>query len=542
MSTQAPGLHKLNIPKKTSVSPKTDIANNLRAQSPAKGTSWGIFAQRTSIGLGIHNNNRLFNNSSISATRHDLNDNRTEVYNNIDGFGHVHKNNQSSGMNPLAMMSMMSMLNKMNNMQGIRQTRSSNSTDRSDILKDIPTNDGKGDVKSLSNKLSNATSFQTIKGIETELGTKLKGFGTEYGKIGKDSSGNILIRQTLSAEDIQAGLSSAGVKIDYSSLKLNGITLTDTSTIQDIESAVRQIDTDKKAVEEFQDSQVKTAIKSCKDRSEALSADIRGIDSQIQSLEASKTGDAKTDAGIEKQIKELKDNKAKLEAEKANVDKAKETLETTVKQQVSDITNALDTKKNELNDLKKTKSELMDKKYDLAKEQDEKIAKNKQKMNKLNTEITALRSQTTDPKKGKDNLNKLNAKIKEYNGLVNDMKSLYTSLKEAGATVFTNSKGKSYTIKNGNEDAKYTTIITPIPVQGAGKDLNLTGDKDADNRAINEQIRNCQTGEAIDIGNGTYTKGADGNFTSDLGQIFTEFDLQKIHLQNQNNPLNVLFN
>ena len=542
MSTQAPGLHKLNIPKKTSVSPKTDIANNLRAQSPAKGTSWGIFAQRTSIGLGIHNNNRLFNSSSISATRHDLNDNRTEVYNNIDGFGHVHKNNQSSGMNPLAMMSMMSMLNKMNNMQGIRQTRSSNSTDRSDILKDIPTNDGKGDVKSLSNKLSNATSFQTIKGIETELGTKLKGFGTEYGKIGKDSSGNILIRQTLSAEDIQAGLSSAGVKIDYSSLKLNGITLTDTSTIQDIESAVRQIDTDKKAVEEFQDSQVKTAIKSCKDRSEALSADIRGIDSQIQSLEASKTGDAKTDAGIEKQIKELKDNKAKLEAEKANVDKAKETLETTVKQQVSDITNALDTKKNELNDLKKTKSELMDKKYDLAKEQDEKIAKNKQKMNKLNTEITALRSQTTDPKKGKDNLNKLNAKIKEYNGLVNDMKSLYTSLKEAGATVFTNSKGKSYTIKNGNEDAKYTTIITPIPVQGAGKDLNLTGDKDADNRAINEQIRNCQTGEAIDIGNGTYTKGADGNFTSDLGQIFTEFDLQKIHLQNQNNPLNVLFN
>lgn len=524
-----PGLQKLNIPKKTNVSPKAAIANNLRSQGVAQGTSWGIFAQRTMTGLGVQYNNRAFNSGSIRATRHELNDNRTEVYNNIGGFGHVHKNNQSSGMNPLAMMSMMSMLNKMNNMQGIRQTRSSNSTDRSDILKDIPTNDGKGDVKSLSNKLSNATSFQTINNIETELGTKLTNFGNEYGKIGKDSSGKNLIEQTLSAEDIQAGLSSAGVKIDYSSLKLNGITLTDTSTIQDIESAVGQIDTDKKAVEKFQDSQVKTAIKSCKDRSEALSTDIRGIDAQIKALEGKKTGDAETDAIIDRQIKERQEKKAALEAEKAKVDKAKDALETTVKQQISDITSALDTKKDELNDLKKTKSELADKKYDLAKEQDEKINKNKQKMDKLNTEIDTLRKSTTDDKKGKDNLNKLNAKINEYNGLVNNMKSLDTSLKEAGNTEFTNSKGKNYTIKNTNIDSKYTTIITPIPVQGAGKDLNLSGNTDTKNKAIEDQIKNCQTGETIDIGYGTYTKGADGNFTSHLGTVYTQDELLNAH-------------
>ena len=537
-----PGLQKLNIPKKTNVSPKAAIANNLRSQGVAQGTSWGIFAQRTMTGLGVQYNNRAFNSGSISATRHALNDNRTEVYNNIGGFGHVHKNNQSSGMNPLAMMSMMSMLNKMNNMQGIRQTRSSNSTDRSDILKDIPTNDGKGDVKSLSNKLSNATSFQTINNIETELGTKLTNFGTEYNKIGKDSSGNNLIEQTLSAEDIKAGLSSAGVNIDYSKLNLSEITLTDASSIQDIETAVGQIDTDKKAVEEFQDSQVKTAIKSCKDKSEALNTEIRGIDSQIQGLEGKKTGNAEADAGIDQQIKELKEKKAALEAEKAKVDKAKDALETTVKQQISDITSALDTKKDELNDLKKTKSELADKKYDLAKEQDEKINKNKQKMDKLNTEINTLRKSTTDAKKGKDNLNKLNAKINEYNGLVNNMKSLYTSLQNAGATNFTNSKGKNYTVKNTSEDTKYTTIITPIPVQGAGKDLNLSGDASTQNQAIRAQIENCQVGEAIDIGNGTYTKGADGNFTSDLGQIFTALDLMKSHIQNQNNPLSNLLN
>ena len=537
-----PGLQKLNIPKKTNVSPKAAIANNLRSQGVAQGTSWGIFAQRTSIGLGIHNNNRLFNSSSIRATRHELNDNRILLNNNIRN-GHVHSNNGDNTMNKfMAGMMAMNMLGQLG--ANIADTvKSTKSSDKGDILSNSPaTPSDNSNIDNLSNKLSKATSFQTINNIETELETKLTNFGTEYGKIGKDSSGNNLIEQTLSAEDIQAGLSSAGVKIDCSRLSLSDITLTDASTIQDIETAVGKIDTNKKAVEEFQDSQVKTAIKSCKDRSEALSTDIRGIDSQIQGLEGKKTGNAETDAGIDQQIKELKEKKTALEAEKAKVDKAKDALETTVKQQISDITSALDTKKDELNDLKKTKSELADKKYDLAKEQDEKINKNKQKMDKLNTEINTLRKSTTDAKKGKDNLNKLNAKINEYNGLVNNMKSLYTSLQNAGANDFTNSKGKNYTVKNTSEDTKYTTIITPIPVQGAGKDLNLSGDASTQNQAIRAQIENCQVGEAIDIGNGTYTKGADGNFTSDLGQIFTALDLMKSHVQNQNNPLNNLFN
>lgn len=540
MST--PGLQKLNIPKKTNVSPKAAIANNLRSQGVAQGTSWGIFAQRTMTGLGVHYNNRNFNSSSISATRHALNDNRTIVNNNI-GYGHVHSNNDNNTINKfVAGMMAMNILGQLG--ANIADTvKSTKPSDKGDILSNSPaTPSDNSNIDNLSNKLSKATSFQTINNIETELGTKLTNFGNEYGKIGKDSSGNNLIEQTLSAEDIKAGLSSAGVKIDYNKLNLSEITLTNASSIQDIETAVGQIDTDKKAVEEFQDSQVKTAIKSCKDKSEALNTEIRGIDSQIQGLEGKKTGNAEADAGIDQQIKELKEKKAALEAEKAKVDKAKDALETTVKQQISDITSALDTKKDELNDLKKTKSELADKKYDLAKEQDEKINKNKQKMDKLNTEINTLRKSTTDAKKGKDNLNKLNAKINEYNGLVNNMKSLYTSLQNAGATNFTNSKGKNYTVKNTSEDTKYTTIITPIPVQGAGKDLNLSGDASKQNQAIKAQIENCQVGEAIDIGNGTYTKGADGNFTSDLGQIFTALDLMKSHIQNQNNPLSNLLN
>ena len=109
------------------------------------------------------------------------------------------------------------------------------------------------------------------------------------------------------------------------------------------------------------------------------------------------------------------------------------------------------------------------------------------------------------------------------------MKSLDTSLQNAGTNKFTNSKGKNYKVENTGVDTIYTTIITPIPVQGAGKDLNLTGNTDTKNKAIEDQIKNCQTGETIDIGYGTYTKGADGNFTSHLGTVYTQDELLNAH-------------
>lgn len=158
-------------------------------------------------------------------------------------------------------------------------------------------------------------------------------------------------------------------------------------------------------------------------------------------------------------------------------------------------------------------------------------------MDKLKKEIDTLRSQTTDPKKGDSNLDKLNKKIGEYNGLATEMKTLYKSLKDAGVSEITNSKNQKHTIKNANENASYTAPITPIPIRGAGTDLNLSGNIQENNTAITNNIKNCQVGQAIDLGNNTYVKGTDGNFTSDLGQVFTEFELMKIHMQNENNPL-----
>lgn len=540
MSAGNIGLQKLNMPK--TASPKAAIAANLGNASRSTGVSYGIFAQRSLTGSGIHLNNRLFNSASISATRHALNDNRVALFNNIGVAPHkCNHNNGDNTMNKfMAGMMAMNMMAKLT-AQTIDTINSakSNKADKSSPVDSKNNNNASIQGKSLNDRLDAAKSFSDIKNIELELNNKLSGFGAEYSKIGKSADGSqTLIQETLQNEDIQAGLKSAGVTIDYSKLTLSGISLTETSSISDIETAVGQIDTDKKAVEEFQNTQVKTAVASCQTKIEALDASIRGKDTQITSLEAKKTGDASVDAGIDAQIAEIKQDIEKLKAEKAEVEKAKEALETTVKQQVSDITKALDTKKSELNDLKKTKAEMMDKKYDLAKEQDEKATKNQTKMDKLKKEIDTLRSQTTDPKKGDSNLDKLNKKIGEYNGLATEMKTLYKSLKDAGVSEITNSKNQKHTIKNANENASYTAPITPIPIRGAGTDLNLSGNIQENNTAITNNIKNCQVGQAIDIGNNTYVKGADGNFTSDLGQVFTEFELMEIHMQNENNPLN----
>ena len=75
------GLTKLNMPK-TQMTIKKSAAASL-SNTKSASVFYGVFAQRSLTGSGIHLNNRAFNSASISATRHMLNDNRTVVNNNI---------------------------------------------------------------------------------------------------------------------------------------------------------------------------------------------------------------------------------------------------------------------------------------------------------------------------------------------------------------------------------------------------------------------------------------------------------------------------
>lgn len=116
MTAVKPGLQKLYIPQTRTDSPKAAIANNLRTATP--GASHGIFAQRSLTGSGIHLNNMLFNSSSISATRHGLNDNRVALFNNIGDVSHTHHSNDNND-NKLKFAMLLAMLAK----QAVGQTK-----------------------------------------------------------------------------------------------------------------------------------------------------------------------------------------------------------------------------------------------------------------------------------------------------------------------------------------------------------------------------------------------------------------------------------
>ena len=505
------------------------------------GSLFGIYAQRTSKGSGRHFSYLGYNDEQTWALRHSLNDSRTPVFNNItEGYPHYHEDNSNKGLGiAMGIMAGLGFLGAVS--KGITELLATDdTTSRKTSENDKKVIDNKQTISNqrLSKQLKSADSFTDINSVEASMNEQLSGFGNAYKELGETSKQQI--SEALADENIKAGLEFAGVSLDLSALDLNSINLTDTSSIDDIESAVDSIDKDKEKVEKFSNGQLDSAISSLKSRSDALKTDIRSKDIQIQDLE-SKLSDPNLDSSLrttyQNQLDQLKEEKAKLEADKKKVDDAQKELEKIKNTNIPDIIEALETKKGELQDLKETKASLLDKKYELAKEQDEAINNNKKEMDKLSQEIEKLRSSVNDPKKGKANSEKLKTYIDQYNDLAQEMQALYSSLKDAGSTEFKNSKNQKYTVQNVKEDKNYTTVMTPIPFKGAGQNIDSGLSGNALTSAILNMIDTCQPGQTIDIADATYTKGYDGKFVSDRGRIFEEKELKQfLYLGNKNEP------
>ena len=95
------GIVKLNMQgSSTKKSASSSMAVTTRSTSASSamsrtGSLFGIYAQRSTTGLGLHNNYLAYNSSSTSALRHSLNDNRPIINNNI-GFVPVYYQEDSS--------------------------------------------------------------------------------------------------------------------------------------------------------------------------------------------------------------------------------------------------------------------------------------------------------------------------------------------------------------------------------------------------------------------------------------------------------------
>ena len=174
---------RTNIARSMSTATRSSSASSAMSRT---GSLFGIYAQRSTTGLGLHNNYLKYNSSATSALRHSLNDNRTPLFNNI-GFmpmPHHHEDNSNKFMGIMMGVGMgIGLLNTI--MKGIADLKAADGTDgtegakpKSSGGKDTPssvspdslvnTNVAES-VKNMQNATNSSTLRSAISSAQTEL-------------------------------------------------------------------------------------------------------------------------------------------------------------------------------------------------------------------------------------------------------------------------------------------------------------------------------------------------------------------------------------
>ena len=167
-SVGRPGLQKLNIVQNTANKTATVSSNALKttaakglatAQRATGGVSYGILAQRSTVGTGAIFNPKQYNSDSIAMQRMQLNSNRVQVNNN---FVPISSNQCSSSDNKFATALMaMQMLNK--TLESAIPKSKSDGTVRDSVLSQIKNAKTSGDIEKTLNDVKSQ-----LQKIETE--------------------------------------------------------------------------------------------------------------------------------------------------------------------------------------------------------------------------------------------------------------------------------------------------------------------------------------------------------------------------------------
>ena len=505
--TYAAGLPKSKIVSTSSI--KTRAANSISTATRSSGASsamsrtgslFGIYAQRSTTGLGLHNNYLKYNSPATSALRHSLNDNRTPLFNNIGFMPMPHRHEDSSNkflgiMTGVAMGVgiLKTVIDAVNETKSDKITLKSASANNS-----VSTNTGTARAENLGD-------LQTK---ENKINDNLNNFGENYSKVNQEEKN--AIQDALSDENVQAGLKNAGVgNIDFSNLELNEINITADSAEADFDTAIDSISTDIDEVKSFKDDTLAPAKKKLSEKSGELKGNIKATTQNIERNE--------------KTVSELTDSIGDLQRSLAS---AKTPTE---KAQIQTKINQLKEQKDNLKELKEQKSDIEQKQYDLAKEQSQDFEKNKTKMQALETKI----NHETDPEK-KSKL------IGEWNSLAGEMSSLYESLSSVNGQSFSGKKG-TVQISVDSADVKYTEKLdddaASVETKGDTKSSssNNTSNTSEKNNIIQitAKINSTQIGGTVEINGATYTKNYDGNFTLTKEAPLSKFnDAFELRLKN----------
>lgn len=303
-----------------------------------------------------------------------------------------------------------------------------------------------------TSSLSGAKSFAEVNKIENEIAQKKANLNTDYKGVGTKATANV--DEILGGEGVSDGMKLAGVDIDKSAFELSEL------KPDDLEGCIKTVDQDIQKIGDFKTKDLVQAKAKISEKSGQISGtltvkkgDLDRSKAELSTLESTNADGSKTAQinelkgkieKLEKEVKELEDQKKQIEA----AEKAVEQISTEAQNTIDN----LKAKKTEIEDMKKAEDGMKDKKYDLAKSQDEELGKTMQKLEKLNKEIDELSKADKSPdkydKKDEARANKLNGLIAQRSGLYSQLSQLVSSLSAAGDTTFKNSKNQSYTIKN----------------------------------------------------------------------------------------------
>lgn len=465
----APGLTQIKYPTKTTVSSST--AQKMSTQS--RTTMYSSSVNNTHVGMLFGNSQRTYGTSyGVTAQRsttgfegpdfswvRDLNASTPALFKqDLAGFdmktGQCNHNNGMSTLDKLT--AGMALLNSIlptisDTVSTVKSTKGSSSAEEDGFNYDTSQFE-------MTKSLSKADTFGQINQVETKANQKLADFQQNYSKSGAD---NIKGMNDV-LQSVKTGLDTAGVSIDTSKLALSNLKI-NPDDLSTLDEAAKTINQDMTKIDDFINKDIKAGIDKCVSKSGELQQQIGTLESQLKTAQqAEANGEAAnpSSAQIKQQIAELK-------KQKEEVDNAKKELEGTITKSANDLKLELKKQQDSLGDIKQVKSELADKKYEVAKDNDKEISSNKKKMDKLDSEIKKLE---TEAKNDSKKAEKLKDKVAEYNGLVSGMNKLNQSLSDMqGEKSFTSSKGKTYTLTNTTIDSKYFEVKSPPA--GSGDDI-----------------------------------------------------------------------
>ena len=304
-------------------------------------------------------------------------------------------------------------------------------------------NDGMGKTESLgfTGQLSGTTSFTEINSLESQVKEKKASLSTDYKKLDKKSEVDNIISEG------KEGFEAAGASLDTAKLSLSAL------DSKDLDTSMETIDKDIKKIGDFETNDLANANTAVTSELGIVTNTIEAKQGELEYLK--KTDQNGTNTA---RIQELESEISKLKEKKEQLEKAKSTIKELTDTTIPNIRKSLESKKAEIKDIKNFEDKVKDKKYDLAKSQDNELKKTLAKLQKLDKEIqkasvdeNGAEYNKKDDKRA-DKLKKLNA---ERSAIFGSMGSLIKSLSAAGSEKITNSNGQTYTITNLQAALKY---------------------------------------------------------------------------------------